>query len=360
MRWGSWFGRPGPRPSAERPHRRLLGALVAIAATAWAGAAPAGTFVDSAGRSVTLPDRVERVLAAGPPASVLLYMLAPEKMIGWNLRPREAERAFLLPAVRDLPEIGRLTGRGNTAGLETVMAAKPDLIVDYGSVSPTYVSLADQVQSQTGIPYVLIDGRFANAVASLRQLGAMIGVPDRAERLARRAEEILAENDRIVRSVDEGQRPKVYLARGPAGLETGRRGSINTEIIERAGGRNVADGPGGGLFNASLEQVLLWNPDTIVTINRDFAAQVNTNPAWANVEAVRRKRVFLGPSLPYGWVDSPPSINRLLGLQWLGRLFFPNRLAGDIRSDTRDFYQAFYHVALTDAQLDTLLDGAKD
>jgi iron complex transport system substrate-binding protein len=45
-------------------------------------------FVDAAGRSVSIPDRAGRVLAAGPPASVL-YVLAADKMVGW-VRSRRA------------------------------------------------------------------------------------------------------------------------------------------------------------------------------------------------------------------------------------------------------------------------------
>lgn len=316
---------------------------------------------DSAGRKVEIPDRINRVIAAGPPASILLYMLAPEKMVGWNIKPRPEERPYLMPAVRDLPEIGRLTGRGNTASLETVMAAKPDLILDFGSVNATYVSLADRTQSQTGIPYILIDGQFRNTVQALRLLGSILDVGDRAERLALRAEEIFTTTAQVAQSVPKERHPRVYLARRPTGLETGRRGSINTEIIERAGGENVVDValPGGGLFNASMEQVLLWNPDTIITINGDFAAHAKASQAWANVEAVHRGRIFLGPSLPYGWIDSPPSINRLLGLQWLSRLFFPDRHRGNLRSDVGDFYKLFYQIEVEDTQLDTLLEGLR-
>lgn len=138
--------------------------------------------------------------------------------------------------MRDLPEIGRLTGRGGTANLETIVAAKPDVIVDFGSVSDTYVSLADRVQAQTGIPYLLVDGRFANTIAALRLMGGILDVADRAEQLALRAEAIFAETDRAAAATPLEKRPRVYLARGPRGLETGNRGSINTEIIERAGG----------------------------------------------------------------------------------------------------------------------------
>ena len=104
---------------------------------------------DSAGRQVAVPDRIQRVFAAGPPASVLIYALAPEKLAGWSRAATPAERDYLAPASRDLPELGRLTGRGDTANLEVVLAAKPDLILDFGSIGDTYVSLADRVQAQT-------------------------------------------------------------------------------------------------------------------------------------------------------------------------------------------------------------------
>ena len=66
----------------------------------------------------------------------------------------------MLPDICARPEVGRLTGRGNTANLESVIALKPDLILDVGSTRATFVSLAERVQEQTGIPYALLDGRF--------------------------------------------------------------------------------------------------------------------------------------------------------------------------------------------------------
>jgi iron complex transport system substrate-binding protein len=306
----------GWQPSSPSTRELGIGLAVIVLLGCLLTAASAREVTDSAGRKVEVPDRVERVMAAGPPASVLVYVLAPEKMIGWNLKPREAELTYLSPIVRNLPEIGRLTGRGGTANLEVLIAAKPDVIVDFGSVNATYVSLADRVQSQIGIPYLLIDGRLDNTATAIRMLGSIFGVNERAEPLAQRTEQVIAEVNRVVRSVPEALRPRVYLARRANGLETGNRGSINTEIIERAGGVNVVDAgrEGGGLVNASLEQVLQWNPDTIITTDRNFTDQAKTTSAWANVEAIRRGRIFLSPSLPYGWIDSPPSLNRILGL----------------------------------------------
>ena len=331
-------------------------------ATSWSLSATAGRLVrDSASRQVEVPNRVERVIAAGPPASVLMTILAPEKLIGWNRKPPPEELLYLPSVVRSLPEIGRLTGRGGTANLEVVMAAKPDLILDFGSVSDTYISLADRVQNQTGIPYVLIDGRFARTLAALRLLGGILGVNPRAEDLAGRVDDILRDVDRVTAPIPPDARPRVYLARGTRGLETGNQGSINTEIIERAGAVNVVEGglPGGGLYNVSLEQVVAWNPDTIVTVDPGVAEHIRSDPSWSQIDAVRRGRVFLSPKLPYGWIDAPPSLNRLIGLQWMARLLFPGRFSGDIREVARDFYRQFYQVDLRGSELDRLLEGAQ-
>ena len=324
-----------------------------------AGTADARDVIDSAGRKVEVPDRIERVIAAGPPASVLVTMLAPEKLIGWNRKPPPEELPYLPAVTRKLPEIGRLTGRGGTMNLEVVIAAKPDLIVDFGSVSDTFVSLADRVQAQTSIPYLLIDGHFPKAVAAVRLMGGILGVGPRAEALAERMEGVLSDIDRVTASIPAAARPRVYLARGTNGLESGNRGSINTEIIERVGGVNVVDSGAPGLVMVSLEQVLAWNPDTIVTVDPAVAAHIRSDSAWAPIDAVRRGRIFVSPKLPYGWIDAPPSLNRWIGLQWLARLLFAGKFPGDIRDVTRDFYRQFYQVDVSEAELDTLLPGTE-
>jgi iron complex transport system substrate-binding protein len=216
------------------------------------------------------------------------------------------------------------------------------------------------VQSQTGIPYLLIDGRLSNTVAALKLVGNILGVDARAQQLAGQADEIMTAVEHTVASIAPERRPRVYLARQATGLQTGSRGSINTEIIERAGGINVVDGgrEGGGLVNVSLEQVIVWNPDTIITVDANFYRSVHSDAAWSNVAAIKANRVFLSPSLPYGWIDEPPSVNRLLGLQWLVRLFYPQNFNADLQPVTRNFYQLFYQVDLNATDLDRLLQNA--
>lgn len=324
---------------------------------------PAGarSVTDSAGREVQVPEEIRTVFAAGGPASVLVYMLRPDALAGWPRALRPWERPYVPPEYRDLPETGMLTGRGGEANLERMLALDPDVIVDFGSVRDTFISLADRVQRQTGIPYLLFDGRLENTAESLRRVGAALGVPERGERLAADVEGRLARVDAILEKVPESERPRVYLARGPEGLETGLRGSINTEIIERAGGRNVAYTGDGrrGLVQASIEQVIAADPDTIVTWDPTFYRAVGSDRLWAGITAVREGRVFLSPTAPFGWIDRPPSVNRFMGLTWLAGLFYPAHADGDLRAETRAFYRLYYHLDLADEDLDGLLEWAR-
>src|SRR6478735_3996041 len=82
-----------------------------------------------------------------------------------------------------------------------------------------------------------------------------------------------------------------------------------------------------------------------------------TIPPGRPVAAVRTRRVHLSPKLPFGWVDFPPSVNRLIGLWWLAKILYPDLFPEDLRALTRDFYSRFYHVTPNDMQIDRVLAG---
>jgi len=331
---------------------RACALLLALSSPALA----ARDFTDDAGRKIQLPDKVTRVYAAGPPASVLVFALAPETLIGWTRAFKPDEATWVEPKYAALPELGRLTGRGNTANVEVVLKAKPDLVVDMGSTNPTFASLADRVQSQTNIPYLLLDGRLDTTAHQIERLATALRVPERGRELAAYAKSIIDPTLAKIAAVPKDQRPTVYYARGPQGLTTGLAGSINVEMIEFLGATNVAGGERGGLANVGLEQVVLWDPEIIVTNDPNFYRDVWNLPVWNSVTAVRRKRVYLSPHLPFGWFDYPPGANRLIGLEWLAEILYPQLFRFDLKRDVTEFYRRFYHQSPSDEQLARLLN----
>jgi iron complex transport system substrate-binding protein len=317
----------------------------------------AARVTDATGRDIRVPAHVDRVYAAGPPASVLVFAVAPDKLIGWTRALRPDEAAYLPERYAKLPETGRLTGRGGTANLEVVLASRPDLIVDAGSTAPTYVSLAERVQAQTGIPYALLDGHLNAVPGALRTLGRMLGDESSAERLASYFERELNDIRRRVSSVPVASRPRVYYGRGPEGLQTGGRRSINVEALDFLGARNVAAEVPAGLITVPIEQVLLWDPQVILTSDAEFWSAVWRDPRWRAVAAVSERRVYLSPHLPFGWFDFPPGANRLLGLWWAGSKLYPDAFRVDLRAKVREFFGLFYHRVPSQAQIDALLRG---
>ena len=339
----------------EFNRRKLLTGLAATIALPFP--AHAASITDGAGRSVAVPARVARVFPAGPPAAIMLYTAAPDLLLGWPRANRPAEREFLLPDVGSRPEVGRVTGRGNTANLEAVLALKPDLILDIGSVNATYVSLADRVQEQTGIPYALLDGRFDGIAATYRMIGALIGRrragggagalrrrdhrdylrPHRGDPTRASAARLL--RARAARTRDRARRLDQCRDHRAPGAERRRRYPRRSwQCLDRAG---AAVESGGDRHHRPGFR----------------GRHVYDDRAWAPVAAVHARRVHLSPKLPFGWVDFPPSVNRLIGLWWLAKILYPDRFPEDLRALSRDFYTRFYHVTPNEAQIDRVLAG---
>ena len=75
--------------------------------------------------------------------------------------------------------------------------------------------------------------------------------------------------------------------------------------------------------------------------------------------AVTNKRVYLAPADPFGWIDDPAGVNRIIGLPWLSALCYPDVYQEDLRASVREFYDQFYRIKLTDRQLEALVRPAE-
>lgn len=322
--------------------RAFLAALAGLSASPWLPALAATSPAKGLHVFGTLPapDKVRRVFVAGAPAAVLVYVVAPDKLMGWPGFPSEEARALLAPAARELPLLGRLAGRGSTMPLEKLVALKPDLIVDAGTVDATYLSTAERAHRQTGIPYVLTDGRLVDSARQLRDCGRLLGAAERGEQLAHYAEATLL----ACRDLRLERQPKVYLARGADGLETALRGAVNGECIEAACAVNAAPNSG-GVVKVSREQVFAWAPDAIVTLSPEFFALARQDAFWQRLPAVREGHLFLAPSQPFGWLDYPPGVNRLIGVRWLFERLHGGTGKSDWIGHAQEFHRLFYgHV----------------
>src|SRR5262249_39417822 len=180
---------------------------------------------------VELPAEVIKVLAAGPPASVIVYTLTPEKFLGWTRAPDSEALAYLPARFRSFPVQLRITGR-DPADPAAIKAAGANVIVDFGTVNASYAAIADRTQAASGTPYVLIDGAIASTATAYRSLGKVVKAGARGELLAAKSQAILDE----VKSNLAGASPKrVYVARGPDGNESYGAGGFTNEMMVSTG-----------------------------------------------------------------------------------------------------------------------------
>src|SRR6202012_2823621 len=98
-----------------------------------------------------------------------------------------------------------------------------------------------------------------------------------------------------------------------------------------------------------VDAIRALDPDMIIFSDPAMREVLQHNDAWRSVRAVRDGHTLVAPSLPFGWVEEPPSINRLLGLAWLD--------GGDPVVLAALFNAVVYGHPLTPAQLDTVRAG---
>ncbi len=256
--------------------------------------------------------------------------------------------------------IGQIGGPNPTATAYDVARLHPDLIIGYGVLSPPTVALAERIQQQTRVPYILLDDKIQLMPALLTEIGALVGAGDHrlaVSSYAYHAIEALRGQLLISSSTD---RPRVYYGRGADGLQTALPGSPAASDIEQAGAINVAAGLGrGGLAWVTPAQIFSWNPQIIIAQQRSFYNALLHSPQWSGLAAVRSKRVYLAPAAPFGWIDDPPGVNRAIGLYWLSNLLYPDLYQEDLRTNAQGFYQLYYGVQLTDRQLEALIRPAE-
>ncbi|WP_296168101.1 hypothetical protein [uncultured Brevundimonas sp.] len=268
------------------------------------------------------------VVAAGQPAALLIWAVARERLAGWPRRPADDCLATLPATASELPQLGSLSGTGSAANLEAIAALSPSRVIDYGDVDPEYQALAERMRSRLGVEWTLIDGALRNIPEALRQAARLLGTASAVEPLAVQAAQTL------VAWAKAPVGPSFYYARGTDGLETGFKGALATEVLEGAGWANVAVG-GQDIGRVTREQVAAWDPEAIVTLSPGFAQTMRSDPVWAWRRNNTRRRLLLMPDVPFGWVDRPPSVNRLLGCLWLAD---PEGSALAIGSLTRRLY----------------------
>lgn len=316
-------------------------------------------IVDMANRTVMVPKKVEKILSTGSVGTILIYSINPDKMVGWNYELREGEKQYINEKYHNLPNLG---GAGKEPlNLEEVLKVDPDVLITMGKIDDTSISETDELQTKIDKPIIMLDSDIEKLDGSYELLGKIMGEEKKAKELGKYCRDTLEDIEKNSKKITEDMKVGIYYAEGPAGLQTEPSNSWHGEVIDMIGGRNVAKveiNEDTGKSEVSMEQLLKWDPEIIISWDDErggYYSGILEDPAWKDIKAVKNGEVYEIPNRPFNWFDRPPSVNRVLGLRWIGNLLYPEIYDYNMREEVKEFYSKFYHYELTEEEIDDLL-----
>ena len=317
---------------------------------------------DSCGREVTIPADITRIAASGSTAQMILMTIAPDILVGLASSPSRAQRPYFPEEMWYLPTFGQFYGSKSSLNMEALIEAEPQIIIDLGDKKFNHASDMNQIQRQTGIPTIFIEADIDDIPSAYRQLGDILGRPEKGEELASFVEETVAMAVEKAASIPEEKRKRVYYGTGSTGLASNAAGSSQADVIDMIGAENaiipdVVTNSGGGTL-VSLEELYTADPDVIILAAGGPYEEIEESE-WRSLRAVKDGAVFEIPSVPYDWMSSPPSVNRVLGVWWLGQCVYPELYDDyDMVEVAQTFYRLFWNYDLSKEEAEAFLAGS--
>jgi iron complex transport system substrate-binding protein len=307
------------------------------------------------GASVTVPLRIDRIADGWPAHNSLMLMLGVADKLVATTPIVQAYPWFL----RIYPGIASIPGAfGAAVNNEQLVQSKPDVVF----LSQTDDNTVKSIRG-LGLPLVQVYFTdFAQLEACFQLTGQVLGggAPARATQYVGYLDEHLASVRARTTPLPADQRPRVVHLSSPQPLMVDGRDTIIDQWIDTAGGRNAAhDDIQSNGKPVTFEQVLAWDPDVLILGGTVAQVQsMQSDPQWQKLRAVSSGRLYVNPKGVFPWDRYGPE--EALQIQWAAQLLHPELFADlDMVKTTREFYQSFFSYALSDADVQDILQPQK-
>lgn len=310
---------------------------------------------DMAGRQISLPNTITTAFIDAYSVQ-MIYAFDTKIPVNRVFNYNDTEKKYLAKSFYE----GKPLCKDDN--VEEIVKMKPQVMLLSRPLTKENIAKIDKLQRETHIPIVLMDVDFMKYKETVTLLGKVLHKEAKAKELSdfitKYADPILAKGGKRA----DSEKKTVYYAEGMNGFSTDPSGSIHSLLIDKVGAKNVAQTDileGKGMTAVSPEQVYLWNPEVILVWsgnfdNMDSYKCVKTSPQWSKLDAVKRNKVYQVPWRPFGWIDRPPGINRMIGMIWLSNLLYPNDFHFDMKSIIKEYFQKFYHYNMSDAEVEEI------
>jgi len=291
-------------------------------------------LTDQAGRQITLEEAADEIVSCYYITTYACLSLGlGDQIVGLekkaNTRPIYK---MAQPSLLDLPQVGSL----KELNVEAIAKIEPDLVIMPMKLKDNVKALED-----LGITVMVVNPETHDQLIEMITLiGKATGKSEQAQQLTdyyKAKETQMAE-----RSSDT--KLNVYMGSNSSYLETAPGSMYQSQLIETAGGVNVAKDLQGDYWTpVSYESLLAMNPDIfIIPVGASYSVDdVMNDKQLSSLKAVQNQAVYQMPQGFEEWDSPVPS--GILGTLWLSSILYSENYSFDtFVKDVADFYKTFY------------------
>ena len=315
------------------------------------------TVTDSYNRTVTLPSHINRIGCLYAFSGHVVAMLGRGNDIVAVVRGLKRDRMLseICPSIQSaaVPKLN------DSLNMEELARVKPDLVFIKDTVARKKSDTA--MLTKLGIPYVVIS---FSSIEEQKKAILIIGKAIGREREAQDYIDYYKACEERVKNISAvippQNRVKLYHSILEP-LKTDGKKSISVEWMNIAGVINVSandkNGFSGEEHFANIEQVLLWNPQAIITHEGDAFTTITGSTQWSTIDAVRNKKVFRMPNGISRW-GHPGSLETPLAMLWTVKMIYPEYGGKiDMKSETKKFSKRFFNYTMSEKMAEQVLMG---
>lgn len=239
---------------------------------------------DDVGRRVEI-GRVRRIVSLAPSCTEMLFAMGlGNKVVGVT------DQCDYPPETRTIKKVGSFSN----PSIEIIISLKPDLVLSGGGIQRDVVLRLEKL----GVKALVLYPKDVNGIfRDIEIIGMAVGDPERARKLVKLLQRRIDLVRRRSSKVPPSRKPRVYVEISPDPLMTVGPSSFLNEIVEIAGGTNIARGLKGTTFpRISPEYVVKMDPQVIILTYLPRGSSpiswIQKRPGWDGISAVRNGKVF--------------------------------------------------------------------
>ena len=297
---------------------------------------------DMAGRTVKIPEKIERVATLFPANLRIIVMFnATDKVVGisnyFDKYGDKLEDALAYPELLKVERIGSV----REPDMEKIAELKPDVIF----IESAYAQIADTIEKNTGVPVVCINtsiysGKLEDFYKTIRLVAKILGKEERAEKIIEYIDSEVKNVTKRVEDIPKEERPRVFLSNWAYrhGISWTVKNYAPIDLIAR----NVAENIPAHYMEVTKEQIIEWNPDVIFIHGykgKSAVDEILNDPALQQVKAVKEGKVYglFGPYIGY----DPKTM--IVDLYWAAKVLYPERFKDvDVIKKGEKIFTFFY------------------